>query len=91
MTDFAEYKLTKTDTVALWHAVDSYALQVKVMSSMTMPDGSKFTPEQIEAERQRLLQAHRALRKVNAIRKAQSGRSTEKLQEQHKAAGGAGA
>lgn len=63
--------LTKADTVALWHAVDSYVLQVSVMPSMTLPDGSTFTAEQIAGEREKLLAAKRALRKVNAIRKAQ--------------------
>lgn len=67
--------LTKADTVALWHAVDSYALQVQVMPSMTMPDGSTFSTDQIEAERERLKAAKRALRKVNAIRKGQDGQS----------------
>lgn len=82
--------LTKEDTVALWHAVDSYALQVAVMPSMTMPDGSTFTAEQIAAERLLLSQARRALRKANAIRKAQACRPTAELQADQKTAGGAG-
>lgn len=87
--------LTKADTVALWHAVDSYVLQVQVMPSMTMPDGSTFSTDQIEAERERLKAAKRALRKVNALRKAQSAgagrtcRSTGKLQVEQETAGGA--
>ena len=68
MTDIT---LTKEDTVALWHAVDSYSLQVDVMPSMVFPDGTKVTPEQIQAERERLKKARGALRKVNAIRKDQ--------------------
>ena len=83
--------LTKADTVALWYAVDSYALQVQVMPSMTMPDGSKIAPEQIEAERARLLLAKRALRKVNALRKTQICRTTENPQAQQQTAGGANA
>lgn len=89
--------LTKADTVALWYAVDSYTLQVQVMPSMTMPDGSTFSTDQIESERERLKAAKRALRKVNALRKAQSAgagrtrRSTGKLQVEQETAGGAGA
>ena len=58
-------KLSKADTVALWHAVDAYAYSVRAMSDI---DG--ITPETLGAERSRLLAAKRALRKVNAIRKA---------------------
>jgi hypothetical protein len=57
-------KLTKADTVALWHAVDSYGYAVRAM-----PDVDGITPDQIEAERARLLAAKRALRKVNKLRK----------------------
>lgn len=60
--------LTKADTVALWHAVEAMVYQVRAM-----PEVEGITPEQIEAERARLLAAKRALRKVNAIRKAAHG------------------
>lgn len=63
-------KLTKADTVALWHAVESYVLQVKCMPSMEMPDGSKLPAAEIAIERERAQHARRALRKVNAMRKA---------------------
>jgi hypothetical protein len=59
-------RLTKADTVALWHAVDALALQVKVMPQMQPLVDEKL----IEQERQRLAAARRALRKVNAVRKA---------------------
>ena len=58
-------QLTKADTVALWYAVDAYALQVRYMGHEPNPS----TPEQIAAERNRVLAAKRALRKVNQLRK----------------------
>jgi hypothetical protein len=59
-------KLTKADTVALWHAVDDMGYMTRAMR--TEP---AVTPEQV-AQRQAVLKAaQRALRKVNAIRKAQ--------------------
>lgn len=56
--------LTKADTVALWHAVTALSYQVSAMREI-----ETITPEQIEAERARLLAAKRALRKVNQLRK----------------------
>ena len=81
-------KLTKDDTHALWIAVDSLRYMVLAMN------GPDYTDEQRAAERGMLLAARRALRKVNAIRKAQSCRSTAKLQalqSEQQTAGGAGA
>lgn len=60
-------RLTKADTVALWHAVNNMALMVQ-----ELPRVEGVTPEQIEAERERLRAAKRALRKVNALRNALS-------------------
>ena len=57
--------LKKADTVALWYAVESYEYAVRAMKSLG------FLPEQIEFETARLKAAKQALRKVNAIRKAQ--------------------
>ena len=68
--------LTKDDSRALWHAVESLRYMVRAMN------GHDYTDEQRAAERSMLLAARRALRKVNAIRKAQSSRSTAKLQVQ---------
>lgn len=82
-------KLTKTDTVALWHAVDAYALQVRLMRSPPCV----CTPEQFAAERDRVLAAKHALRKVNQIRKATISRldtNRQALQVENKTAGGAG-
>lgn len=59
-------KLTKADTVALWYAVDVYAWNVRAMHEMER----QCSPEQIAAEEARLRTAKRALRKVNALRKA---------------------
>lgn len=59
-------KLTKADTVALWYAVAAFDLCARAMKEMD------FTPEQIEAERARVLAAKSALRKVNALRRAGS-------------------
>ena len=56
--------LTKADTVALWHAVENFALMVKTMTP------GEFSPELIAAERDRVLAAKRALRKVNKLRVA---------------------
>lgn len=58
-------KLTKADTVALWHAVEWMALCLKQPAAEGVSDGT------MEAERERLAAAKRALRKVNAIRRAQ--------------------
>lgn len=57
-------KLNKADTVALWYAVDNYALMVAQMKN------GDFPKEVLDAERARVLAAKRALRKVNAIRAA---------------------
>ncbi|MBK5204333.1 MAG: hypothetical protein JJD98_02680 [Polaromonas sp.] len=55
--------LTKAETVALWHAVESLVYQINAMKSMS------FLPEQIEAECSILALAKRALRKVNKLRR----------------------
>ena len=59
-------KLTKAETVALWHAVDALAWQVRVMKDITPP----MDAESMDSERKRLTTAKRALRKVNALRSA---------------------
>lgn len=61
-------ELTKTDTVALWYAVDAYASMVKAMKDLHQP----IAPDVAAKERQVLATAKLALRKVNAIRKAQA-------------------
>ena len=58
----ADTTLTKADTVALWHVV-----QWMVLCLRQPYDGQ---PEPMENERAKLASAKRALRKVNAIRKA---------------------
>jgi len=58
-------KLTKDDTVALWHAVNWMDLCMK------HPPGPGEDAAALDAERERLVAAKRALRKVNAIRKAE--------------------
>ncbi len=60
--------LTKADTVALWHAVEAQSDMFRATRALHAEEG-KFTPELIEAERQRLLASRRALRKVNQLRK----------------------
>lgn len=62
-------RLTKADTVALWYAVQAMKELVGAMRTMD------FTPEQKAAEQQRLADAHRALRKVNRIRRGQGGKA----------------
>lgn len=57
--------LTKTETVALWHAIQ----WMEICLLQVSPDANDLP--NIERERERLLTAKRALRKVNAIRKAQ--------------------
>lgn len=59
-------RLAKADTVALWHAVDNYALMVGEMRS------AGFSEEQLQAEGEKVMAARRALRKVNAIRRTAS-------------------
>jgi hypothetical protein len=84
-TDMA---LTKADTVALWHAVNWMELCVRQPYSEGTPQ------EVIDAERERLRTAKRALRKVNAIRKAQAegtpqaSRTSAEPQPEQKQAGG---
>ncbi len=67
--------LTRADTTALWYAVQA---QSEVID-LRLRDG--FTLDQMEPERVRLFAARAALRKVNAIRSAQTNR---------KSAGGSG-
>ncbi len=63
-----DLKLTKADTVALWYAADWMG---HVLTNW-LRDGFKDAQDQAnyEAERAKLARAKRALRKVNAIRKA---------------------
>ncbi|MGE8319067.1 MAG: hypothetical protein ACN6O3_10000 [Comamonas sp.] len=77
-------QLTKADTVALWHAVDTMAYCVRAM-----PTIEGITSDQIEAEKAKLAAARRALRKVNRLRQTMGRRSTIKAQVEHQAAGGA--
>lgn len=58
-------KLTKADTVALWHAIDNAHLMARHMHEIP-----GLTPEQIQREKDLVAQAKRALRKVNVLRKA---------------------
>lgn len=57
-------QLTKVETIALWHAVDAYSDMIRAMHSVP-----GISQEQINAERERLAVAKRALRKVNELRK----------------------
>ncbi len=59
-----EDRLTKAETVALWHAISNFELMVRQMDSM-----DEITPEEVSTEKQRLALAKRALRKVNKLRK----------------------
>lgn len=63
-----ELRLSKADTVALWYAVGWMSLCLRV--------SPLEHAEAVEAERSKLLQAKRALRKVNAIRKAQAAEAS---------------
>lgn len=56
-------RLTKAETVALWHAISNFELMVRQMRGM-----EGISAEQFMAERERLLLAKRALRKVNKLR-----------------------
>ena len=90
--------LTKADTVALWHAIQWMESVLTSWRRDGFLDGSR---PQYDYQRELMLQAKRALRKVNAIRKSQAEiskfrnfeicRSTEKLQAEQETAGGAGA
>ncbi len=70
MTDATTF--TKEDTVALWHAVQWMADVVREWHGEGFE--SDRAREQYEIELSRLIAAKRALRKANAIRKAQSRR-----------------
>lgn len=78
----ADTTLAKADTVALWYAVNWMELCLK------QPPEPGVDPAATAAERERLRTAKRALRKVNAIRRAQACRPTANQQEQQKPAGG---
>lgn len=65
-----ETALNKADTVALWHAVKWMEICVR------QPPSEGESKESIDAERERLRTAKRALRKVNAIRKLQAKRES---------------
>lgn len=62
-TDKKDNRLTKEETVALWHAISNFELMVRQMKGV---DG--ITAEQVTAETERLSLAKRALRKVNKLR-----------------------
>lgn len=71
--------LTKADTVALWHAVQ---WMQDVLREWRRDGFTEDRPQAAyEAERGILLRAKRALRKVNAIRKAQACSQTAKEQQ----------
>lgn len=59
--------LSKAETVALWHAVQWQELCLKE----SPPSLTEREEAAMATERERLATAKRALRKVNAIRKAQ--------------------
>lgn len=94
--------LTKADTVALWHAIQWMESVLRNWRRDGFADGSQ---PQYDHQSELLLQAKRALRKANAIRKNQQVdhkpagsagaveccRPTKKLQADQKTAGGAGA
>jgi len=89
-------ELTKGETTALWHAVEWMNKVLHEWQRGGFRDAGDKA--RWEAERLTLREARRALRKVNAIRKAQSEvaklrnfanyRPTGKLQVQRKTAGG---
>jgi hypothetical protein len=62
-----DQRLTKADTVALWHAVHNMKYMVR-----ELPTVEGVTPEQIAIEQERLRAAQRALRKVNALLNSQA-------------------
>lgn len=62
-------KITKADTVALWYAVNWMEHVLGSWSREIEDDEDRL---KYKAERDRLLTAKRALRKVNRIRKAQA-------------------
>ncbi len=64
-TDRARPRLTKAETIALWHAVDDMALMHR--EAMRCDD---ISDEAKESSAARLKAARAALRKVNAIRRA---------------------
>jgi hypothetical protein len=63
-------KLTKADTVALWHAVNWMDTVLREWRRDGLKDDQDDAQHATECER--LLQAKRALRKVNQLRKAQA-------------------
>jgi len=63
----ADTTLTKADTRALWHAIQWMEDVLRNWRRDGFTDGSR---PQYDEQRELLLQAKRALRKANAIRKA---------------------
>ena len=70
--------LAKADTVALWHAVNWMQTVLTEWRRDGLKDEEDREKHAVESER--LLQAKRALRKVNAIRKAMTPVSTPSLE-----------
>ena len=62
--------MTRADAVALWHAVQAYGDCVRVMH-----DVPGITPEQVQAERSKHARASAALRKVQALVRAEKARA----------------
>jgi hypothetical protein len=65
---------TKEDASALWHAVQAFDLQVREMRRMEPP----FNEDVLAIEQSRVNAAKRALRKVQAIRRATADSRGEK-------------
>jgi hypothetical protein len=66
-------ELKRAETAALWHAVEALAWQCRVMKDIVPP----LSQESQDAEWERLRLARAALRKVNAIRRAESSGGVE--------------
>lgn len=62
--------MTRADAVALWRAVQAYGDCVRVMHEVP-----GITPEQVEAERSKHTRARAALRKVQALVRAEKARA----------------
>jgi len=60
-------KITRVDSVALWHAVESMKDMLQGLRGLREQDPERWTQEMVDADAARLAAAKVALRKVQAL------------------------
>lgn len=77
-----ENRLTREDTVALWHAVRALSDLLEASRNL-----EGIHPEDLADDEARLVAARRALRKANRLREEMGRRFTANAQAKHKTTG----